>query len=382
MTLQPTKEDIAVESVYAVEQHGGKSQAARALGITRNAIRYRLAQAYSRYGMQPHSPRVPVPEGQRIGKNTIAVDAAGRVGTQWARLSPTQECLEAWVDGMIDAVDGKAKRIPRPKRKTVSVDVAQVIIGDPHAGMYAWAKETGSDYDLSIFKRVHYNAICNLIDRAGPVKEIIFTWLGDLMHSDHRNGTTQSGHILDMDGRIGAVMDAVQDVVNSAIAYAAGKARKVTVLLIPGNHDGVSNKWIQRLTAAYWRQTKHIYVPVFEENRYYLQRGSNMLMAHHGDKIQAPRLALLAAQEEPKMWAATQYRFCDSGHVHNSKRLAPAFDIDESPGLTVEYHRVMAGLEAYGAECGYSARRMMKCRLLSHKFGDLGMLHTTAEMLA
>src|SRR6056297_552140 len=158
MTLQPTKEDIAVESVYAVEQHGGKSQAARALGITRNAIRYRLAQAYSRYGMQPHSPRVPVPEGQRIGKNTIAVDAAGRVGTQWARLSPTQECLEAWVDGMTDAVDGKAKRIPRPKRKAVSADVAQVIIGDPHAGMYAWAKETGSDYDLSIFKRVHYNA--------------------------------------------------------------------------------------------------------------------------------------------------------------------------------------------------------------------------------
>jgi hypothetical protein len=247
--------------------------------------------------------------------------------------------------------------------------------------MYAWAKETGSDYDLDIFKRIHFGSICNLIDRAGAVGEIILTWLGDLMHSDSPLGVTSGGNICDMDGRIGAIMNAIQWVMNNSIEYAARKAPKVTVVIMPGNHDKTSTRWLQRLTAAYWRNSQHIEGPIFETNRHYMQRGKCLLMAHHGDKIAAPRLALLCAQEQAQMWAATQYRVCDCGHIHHAKKLAPSWDIEECPGLTVEYHRVMAGLEAYGAEAGYSASRAMSARLLSLEHGETGRLIVTPGMV-
>jgi hypothetical protein len=374
-------EEVAAAAVAAVEAHGSKAAAARALGVPRETLRYRLGAAYANYGMQPGLPTIPVPEGQRIGKCTVTVAPDGSVSTRWARMDKSAAAVEEWVASLIDSVEGKRPQVLPPKVKKLSNDILQVVIGDPHAGMYAWAKETGSDYDLDIFKRIHLGSICNLIDRAGAVGEIILTWLGDLMHSDHRNGTTQSGNILDMDGRMGAIMDAVQWVVNSAIEYAAKSAPKVTVVFVSGNHDPVSTKWMQRLTAAYWRNSAHIEVPIFEANRYYLQRGKCLLMAHHGDKIPATRLALLCAQEQAKMWADTQYRVCDCGHIHHAKKLAPSWDIEECPGLTVEYHRVMAGLEAYGAEAGYSASRAMSARLLSLEHGETGRLIVTPGMI-
>lgn len=372
-------EELANAAVEAVEAaYGNKTNAAQALGIPPGTLRNRLITAWTLYGKAPGVPTVPLPAGTNIGKTTMQVDARGNVTQQWARLHPSQEQMESFVDSMLERVDKKGPTIPTPK---VKGDILQVIIGDPHAGMYAWAKETGSDYDIDIFLKLHLGAIRQLIDRAPPCKEIILTWLGDLMHSDSKLGVTKSGHILDMDGRFGAIIDAVQQCVNGAIEYAARKCSKVTAVFCSGNHDHQSTSWIQRLVSAWWRNTKHVDIPVFEGNRHYLRRGAVLLGVHHGDKIAGNRLAHLMATE-CKDWSETRHRYYDCGHVHHSKKLAPAFDTEEHPGCIVEYHRVMAGLEAYGHEAGYCASRAMTARILSEKYGNIGTLVVTPEMLA
>ena len=377
MPLQIAEQDL-VNAVEAVERHlGNKSDAARELKLDRSTLRGRLATAWRTMGLAPNVPRVPVPQGNVLGKTTMQVDAAGNVTQQWARLHPDQDTMDSFVDSMLDKVKNKGPKIATPK---VKGDILQVIIGDPHAGMYAWAKETGNDYDIDIFLKLHIGAIKSLIDRAPPCKEIILTWLGDLMHSDSKLGTTKSGHILDMDGRFGAIIDAVQRCVNESIAYAATKASKVTAVFCSGNHDSHSTSWIQRLTNAWWANTKHVDIPIFETNRYYLTRGKVLLGVHHGDKIAGNRLAHLMATECPD-WSATRHRYYDCGHVHHSKKLAPAFDTEEHPGCIVEYHRVMAGLEAYGHEAGYCASRAMTARILNEQYGNIGTLVVTPEML-
>lgn len=378
MPNQPLSIELAQEAVTMVEQHNIKAKAAKAMNIPVETLKYRLKSAWSRYGLAPNVPRVPVPEGNVIGKTTMQVDAGGNVTQLWGRLHPSQEQMESFVDSMLDRVNKKGPTIAPPK---VKGDILQIIIGDPHAGMYAWAKETGNDYDIDIFLRLHLGAIRQLIDRSPPCKEIILTWLGDLMHSDSKLGTTKSGHILDMDGRFGAIIDAVQQCVNGAIEYAATKASKVTAVFCKGNHDDASSSWIQRLVSAWWRNTKHVDVPIFEGNRHYLRRGAVLLGVHHGDKIAGNRLAHLMATESPD-WSATRHRYYDCGHIHHSKKLAPAFDTEEHPGCIVEYHRVMAGLEAYGHEAGYCASRAMTGRILSDKYGAIGTLIVTPEMLA
>ena len=366
------------EAVEACEKcNGNKTHASDMLNIDRSTLRGRLAAAWRLLGLAPNVPQVPVPQGTVLGKTTMQVDGRGNVSQQWARLHPSQEQMETFVESMLDSVNKKGPTIPAPK---VKGDILQIIIGDPHAGMYAWAKETGCDYDIDIFLKLHLGAIKSLIDRAPPCSEIILTWLGDLMHSDSKLGTTKSGHILDMDGRFGAIIDAVQQCVNGAIEYAARKAGKVTVIFCKGNHDDASSSWIQRLVSAWWRNTKHVTVPIFEGNRHYMRRGSVLLGVHHGDKIAGNRLAHLMATESPD-WSATRHRYYDCGHVHHSKKLAPAFDTEEHPGCIVEYHRVMAGLEAYGHEAGYCASRAMTARILSDKYGAIGTLIVTPEML-
>ena len=372
-------DNVLKDAVEAVERnHGNKSAAAAELNLSRSTLRERLARAWRVMGWAPGVPRVPVPEGSTLGKTTMQIDASGNVTQQWARLHPDQDTMETFVASMLDSVNKKGPRIAPPK--SVHGDILQVIIGDPHAGMYAWAKETGDDYDIDIFLKLHIGAIKSLIDRAPRCSEIILTWLGDLMHSDSKFGTTKSGNILDMDGRFGAIIDAVQRCVNESIAYAATKAQKVTVVFVQGNHDSHSTSWIQRLTAAWWKNTKHVDVPIFEGNRHYMRRGSVLLGVHHGDKIAGNRLAHLMATESPD-WSATKYRYYDCGHVHHSKKLAPAFDTEEHPGCIVEYHRVMAGLEAYGHEAGYCASRAMTARILNERYGNIGTLTVTPAML-
>jgi hypothetical protein len=309
----------------------------------------------------------------------MQVDSSGNVTQQWSRIYPSAESLEAWFNSMVNSLTTVPKKITPPKYSGGS-QICQIIIGDPHAGMYAWAEETGDNYDLSIFETMHIKAVMNLIDRSGPVKEVILTWLGDLFHSDTKQGTSQSGHIFDMDGRMGQVHESVERVVNTVIEYAANKAKKVTCLFVPGNHDPISTMWIQRLTAAWWRKSPHIEVPIFRKNRHYITRGQCLLGAYHGNRIPSKQLALQMATEAAD-WSTTRHRFYDCGHIHNSVKVMPMQDTEEAPGCIVEYHRVLAGLEAYGAEAGYSAARAMTARLLCEKHGEVGRLTVTPAMI-
>ena len=106
-----------------------------------------------------------------------------------------------------------------------------------------------------------------------------------------------------------------------------------------------------------------------------------LLGYHHGDRLNANALQMNMAQEAAAEWAATAHRYIRCGHIHTGKRYRPAWDRDEAPGVQLEYFQVLAGLEAYGAEAGYSSRRSMMAIQHHPQFGEQVRYTITPEML-
>ncbi|MCJ8336271.1 MAG: hypothetical protein MJH10_18890, partial [Epibacterium sp.] len=195
--------------VYA--ETGSLRMTAKTLGVNESTVRRSLKRAaergdYPGYGND--SGNGMVPPGHSIVKNTVHYKN-GELVQQWARIVPSMEDIEGWVDDLCERVSGKG-RIIKPRSGKLEASLNELVIGDPHAGMYAWAAETGTDYDVDIFRDVHVGAVTKSIERLGPTEDAVLCVLGDLFHADNMKTTERSGNVLDVDGRIDRVMDVVE----------------------------------------------------------------------------------------------------------------------------------------------------------------------------
>ena len=84
--------------------------------------------------------------------------------------------------------------IPAPE--ILNADLLTVYpMGDPHLGMYAWAAETGTDFDLEIAERNLTAATVRLVMASPPSEEALIVNVGDFFHGDtSANRTLRSGH--------------------------------------------------------------------------------------------------------------------------------------------------------------------------------------------
>ena len=339
------------------------------MGIARQTLRQHIDRARAKGYVVGVPYRMAVGEGMELGRYTAQQNANGEVTQTWAKPTVTQRVM----DGMIDALAARTpecRKIPQPKKR--GDDMGEIVIGDPHAGMYAWRGETDGDYDLSIFKERHISAVAELLGRAGNLSRIVVAVLGDLFHADNKAGKTErSGNILDMDGRYGLILDTVTDTMQSIVEMADGSASEIDLVMIPGNHDPHLTIAFQRICEAWCRKCGHITVHKFDRNRWYLQHGKNALGYFHDDKLPAERLQQIMAAEQPRLWYETQHRHWRCGHFHQSKKLVPSWDVAEAPGVDVEYFRVLAGQEAYAAEAGHMSRRSMSMVIHDIEQGEI-----------
>lgn len=349
-----TKEQAEATIAAWVAAGHNASQASRTLKIPRPTFDNRLARSKQILGIErPTLAPAAVPEGYREGKSTVQYDAAGNVVNEWRRIHPVAEALETISARLCETLEGKAPKLPNPP-KTVPDDLMlEVPIFDPHFGKYAWAEETGADYDLGIVKRIVVGGVQRLAEQAGPVGTALLVIGGDTLHADNRHSVTErGGHVLDVDTRQGKVWEVLTDSITASVSLLASTAKRVRIVVIPGNHDFESSFHLGRLLAAYYRNEKAVSVTHGPKTRHYVRHGCVLLGFAHGHLLKMDSLATLMAEETREDWAQTKQRVWHLGHVHVGRRMN-WMTLNGVHGVEVEHIESVSAADSWHAEMGY-----------------------------
>jgi hypothetical protein len=203
----------------------------------------------------------------------------------------------------------------------VSDHMLELAIPDLHLGKLGWKPETGDDnYDLKIAERLFHEALECLLNRVRAFKfdQIIWPLGNDFMHSDTMAGTTTRGTVVDNDGRYHKTFTIARRVATAAIERLRTLA-PVKVIMVPGNHDTLSNFHLGDSLDCYFHKTSDVTIDNGPMQRKYHEWRKVALMFTHGDKGKAADWPLLFATEQAEMFGRTLYREVHTGHLHQTR---------------------------------------------------------------
>lgn len=368
--------------IDALNEHGGPAAAGRALGCdprnfyqTMQAVKKKAATA----GYSPeHDMTHEVPSPYVVKGTSTLYDVDGNQKLQWVKTSLDRERFEAvlkeYVEWLATDARGMAPIVPAPKN--VNADLLSVYaIGDPHHGMFSWAAETGTDFDLKTAETLMSGAIDRLVTCSPDSERALILELGDLLHADNSsNSTPQSHHALDVDTRFAKIMQVALRSLKHAISRALEKHNHVEVWIIGGNHDPHSSFAIAMCLAEFYSNEPRVKIDLSPAAFRYLRFGKVLLASHHGDGLKMEQLPGIMASDRAQDWGETTYRYWYCGHIHHITR-------KEFPGVLVETFRTLAPRDAWHTGKGYRAGRDMQLIVHNRQYGeverhraDIGML--------
>lgn len=256
----------------------------------------------------------------------------------------------------------------------------EICLFDAHFGKLAWREETGEDYDLKIAEARVKEAIQKLLTRINlnDVGRILFPVGNDLINVDNRNNMTTAGTPQDTDARFMKIIKAVRRILIEIINDLSQIA-PVDVLIVPGNHDTSSAFMMGEILEAFFHNNERIYVDNSPKLRKYYQFGKNAFQLTHGNEEKHTELGLIFATEEPKLWADTEYRFVQLGHLHKKKETRYV-SVDTHHGLTIQILPSLSGTDAWHYKKGYGGLKQAKAFLYDMTDGLIGEFTSTAVL--
>jgi predicted phosphodiesterase len=226
---------------------------------------------------------------------------------------------QAEVDDLIAHAKASIGKKPLPfKRQTLSGNMLEIGIYDPHVGKLAWGRETGNrNYDVKIAEQDFEAALEALVARTAHFEfdKIVFTLGNDLLNSDNDANTTYGGTPQSTDGRFQKTFVVVRNMAIRAIERLRTIA-PVHVPMVPGNHDKQTVWHLGDSLECYF----HAYEDVFIDNEprliKWVEFGKVMLMLTHGDKGKVKEYPSVMSALQPEMWGRTLFREAHVGHRH------------------------------------------------------------------
>jgi hypothetical protein len=375
-----------IEYIEAIEKAGSMRKAAVALGVAKSAVTDsmdRLRKAAAVKGYSPaHAMTRAVPDGFIAGRISTNYKEDGSVGQQWVIATPDKkrqdEIMRVTIAAMAEDVRGLAPLIHGPARADEDL-LAVFPVGDPHVGLYVWAKECGDAFDLDIARALTFGAVDRLMASAPVAETAIILLLGDVFHmNDQTNATPGHKHQLDVDSRFVKVLQVGIEMYRHTVLRALEKYPKVVFKAIPGNHDPQAI-WALSLTiAAYFSNEPRVTVDLDPSKFWFYRFGKVLLGSTHGDTVKHDSLPGIMACDRAEDWGATRHRHWYTGHVHSQQ-------VREFPGVICESFRTLAAKDSYAAGHGYRAGRDMVCIVHHREHGeierhrcDVGMLKAAA----
>jgi hypothetical protein len=352
----------------ALNKHpGSRTLAAKEAGLGASQFRERVRELRAK--------GAAVPDGL-IRKTSTCYDADGNVTQTWVKRDHDTPDPETLADAIREALKAVApfKRIPAPK-VTLAHLLTVYPVGDAHVGMYAWAEEAGGDYDLKIAEQLHLSAMSHLVEASPASEEALIVDTGDGEHYDNVRGeTTKSGNRLDMDTRYHAMIRVSFRVWCNCIDAALVKHKRVTVIIVPGNHNDMMAAARQEALALIYRNNPRVRIVNKAGRFFYYEFGKVLIGAAHGDTGKPEKLAGVMAVDQPEAWGRTRFRYWYTGHVHHKSQ-------QELMGTTWETFRILAPTDAWAHGAGYRGGREMQAIIHHRNHGEVGRHTFNPSML-
>jgi hypothetical protein len=354
------------------------------IGIAERNVQQACKRVRNNAAKQGYSPEHDmthtVPRGFSVkGVSTYYNDEGQPVG-QWVKSQADtqalfEQALEDFKQGLVEDVKGKAKRVDKPTDSKDKNLAACYLIGDHHLGLRAWNKETGQDdYDIDISCRLLFNAVDTLTHASQHAHTGILVNLGDFFHANNIKNETGAGTPLDVDGRAGMVIEAAGRLYKRLITRMLESHKEVWIINVRGNHDPDAALWLNAMIKMYYENEKR--VKVFDNYNKFINFtwGDNLVVMHHGDKINVQKIYETITRVLAKEWGESKHRFAWTGHIHHKQA-------HEIGGLHHESWNVLPPPDAWHAASGYGSSRSMTAVLLHKVFGEHSRFKVGAEEL-
>jgi len=365
-----TDQQRLVVEAYIAE--GSERKAAAKLGITRSSINFTLLKLKKRASLAGDAPEHgllhPVAPGFTTKRVSTAYGEDGGIKLQWHIQEPEKVALEEMQAGLIEAFRSEVGNLYEPVAPPDCVDdslMSCYMIGDHHFGMYAWAAETGGDdYDVDVSEQLLRDSARNLIERSPPSETGVLVNVGDFLHANDTTSTTPaSKNTLDTDGRMGRVARLAGLLLRNLVLEMLKKHKKVIVINARGNHDPDASMWLNEVVRAYFENEPRVEVKDNFSKWAWLEFGQNLIVVHHGDRINRNRMYEAITRNLSEQWGRCKHRFGWTGHIHHK-------DAQEVGGMLFESWGVLAPPDEWHAASGYGAERSMSCVVLHKSRGE------------
>lgn len=308
-----------------------------------------------------------IPAGHTVKGVSALVDADGRTIQQWIKTRneyAPQDIAAILKEAFVDVPAAEPRALD-----TVPTDDLLTLtpLADFHVGLFAWHRETGANWDLSIAERVIGGALDDLIARTPPSGHAIVLGGGDLLHSDsNENKTAKSGNVLQVDGRYQKVLMTACRLVVRAIDANLARHGHVTVRILPGNHDEHASVAVAYFLLAWYRNEPRVTVDVDPSLFFWFRFGRVLLGATHGHTVKLKDMASIMAHRRAEDWGATVHRFIHGFHIHHSSKYAT-----EGNGVISESHQTPTPQDAWHWGAGFLSGRSMQSISYHREFGEV-----------
>jgi hypothetical protein len=353
------------------EELGSNRAAAKFFNVSPTVVDVAVRSLKAKSALQGFSPEHdmtrPVPPSYLVKGVSTYYNKDGKPSGQWVKSSldnaQLEQVVKDFVINLAEEIKGLAPLSPPPKLK--ETDTLTVIpMGDPHFGLYAWAKDAGDDFDLDIAEKLTCGAIDRLIASSPNTHTALLLNLGDMFHADNQKNVTNSGHQLDVDGRWAKVQQIGLRAIIYCLRRLLEKHEKVVFRINKGNHDGHSSYALALMISCYFHNEPRMEVDLSPSVAWYYPFGKVLIGSTHGDTVKGKDMMSIMASDIPEEWGRSRYRYWYVGHVHHR-------DVKEYQGGQVEYFRTLAARDAWHQGQGYRAGRDM-CAIILHKeYGEI-----------
>ena len=375
--------DTQRKYIDAINQHGSARKAAKALGVHASGINRSITAAKKRAALAGYSPEHhltrPIAPGLKMrGTSQLYRRGEPEPVIEWIKTSADEEAQAAIRQAVLEALCDELPRVTRTvsPRDTQSALCNLYTLTDAHVGSLSWHPETGSDWDLKIAEETLVGCFERMVNSSPPARVGFVNQLGDFLHYDSQISpiTPLHGNVLDADGRMPKMVRVAVHILRRVVDFALSRHEQVIVLLAEGNHDISSSVWLRTLFAALYENEPRMQVIDSELPYYAYKHGQTMLGFHHGHLSKNAQLPILFAAQFPAIWGSTVKRYAHTGHRHHVEE-------KEHSGITVHQHATLAARDAYAARGGWIAERQVTAMTYHEKYGEVGRVTVTPEML-
>lgn len=409
MPTPPISDEKLREAAEAYKRHGGvKHLAYKELGLNDNTFEHRLKKAAQRGMLLDQPPAMPgfeitkvstnpsggqtitqvqaaedrkpfeMPSTHFLGKLTVNRDAEGRVIQDWIRVMPDDAAREAALRETVAAFTSELPRAdPVPTHLVGRADLVNLmVVTDFHFGLLSWREETGADFDLKIAEKLWLDWFAAAVRQSPDAHTAVLGQLGDLLHFDGLKAITPAhGHVLDADSRFAKIVRVVIRCMRQAVRMLLAKHEHVHIIMADANHDEASEVWLREMFAAHYENEPRVTVDRTPGTYYVYEWGLVSLFFHHGHKRKIKELDKVFVGRFREIFGRTKFSYGHTGHLHSDEVFS------SNTGIKVERHETLTAPSSYEANGGYNSGRSAKVITYSKKWGEVGRITLTPEMV-